>query len=38
VLLPKAGAMDEVEADAFVGGLERDIARNRFFSSCNYYA
>ncbi len=26
VLLPKAGAMTEAEADAFVGGLERDMA------------
>jgi SAM-dependent methyltransferase len=38
VLLPKAGAMTEAEADAFVGGLERDMAEDRFFGSCNYYS
>ena len=38
VLLPKAGAMSAAEAEAFVGGLERDTAEGRFFGSCNYYA
>jgi hypothetical protein len=38
VLLPKAGAMTEAEADAFVGGLERDMAEGRFFGSCAFYA
>ena len=38
VLLPKAGAMTAAEADAFVGGLERDMAEGRFFGSCAFYA
>ena len=38
VLLPKAGAMDAAEVDAFVDALERDMAQDRFFGSCNYYA
>jgi SAM-dependent methyltransferase len=38
VLLPKAGAMAVAEAEAFVDGLERDMAEGRFFGSCNYYA
>jgi SAM-dependent methyltransferase len=38
VLLPKAGAMSVAEADAFVGELERDMAEDQFFGSCNYYA
>ena len=38
VLLPKAGAMSEAEADAFVGELGRDMAEDQFFGSCNYYA
>jgi ubiquinone/menaquinone biosynthesis C-methylase UbiE len=38
VLLPKAGAMSEAEADAFVGELERDMAEDCSFGSCNYYA
>jgi SAM-dependent methyltransferase len=38
VLLPKVGAMSQAEADAFVDGLERASAENRFFGASNFYA
>lgn len=37
VLLPKAGAMSEAEANAFADGLERASAENRFFGASNFY-
>jgi SAM-dependent methyltransferase len=37
VLLPKAGAMSEAEANAFVDELERDSAGKRFFGASNFY-
>jgi SAM-dependent methyltransferase len=37
VLLPKVGAMTEAEANAFVDGLERASAENRFFGASNFY-
>ena len=37
VLLPKVGAMSQAEADAFVDGLERASAENRFFGASNFY-
>ncbi len=37
VLLPKAGAMSEAEATAFVDGLERASEENRFFGASNFY-
>ncbi len=36
-LLPKAGAMSQADADAFVDGLERASAENRFFGASNFY-
>ncbi len=38
VLLPRAGAMAQAEADALIGGLERASAENRFFGASNFYA
>jgi SAM-dependent methyltransferase len=38
VLLPRAGAMTEAEANAFVDGLERASAENRFFGGYAFYA
>jgi hypothetical protein len=38
VLLPRAGAMTQAEADAFIGGLERASAESRFFGASNFYA
>jgi ubiquinone/menaquinone biosynthesis C-methylase UbiE len=37
VLLPAAGTMTGVEANAFVDELERASAGNRFFGACNFY-
>lgn len=37
VLLPKSGAMAEAEANAFVDGLERASAENRFFGASSFY-
>ncbi len=37
VLLPRAGAMAQAEADALIGGLERASAENRFFGASNFY-
>ncbi len=37
ILLPKAGAMSEAEANAFVDGLERASAENRFFAASSFY-
>jgi hypothetical protein len=37
VLLPKAGVMTEVEANALVDQLERASAENRFFGASNFY-
>jgi SAM-dependent methyltransferase len=37
VLLPKAGAMTESAAMAFVDDLERASAEKRFFGACNFY-
>jgi hypothetical protein len=36
-LLPKAGAMTEAEASAFVDKLERASAESRFFGASNFY-
>src|SRR5215213_6105962 len=36
--LPRAGAMTQAEADAFIGGLERASAENRFFGASTFYA
>lgn len=38
VLLPRAGAMTQAEADAYVDGLERASAENRFFGGYAFYA
>jgi SAM-dependent methyltransferase len=37
VLLPKVGVMSQAEAGAFVDGLERASAENRFFGASNFY-
>jgi SAM-dependent methyltransferase len=37
VLLPRVGVMTEAEANAFVDGLERASAENRFFGASNFY-
>jgi hypothetical protein len=37
VLLPKVGVMSQAEAAAFVDGLERASAENRFFGASNFY-
>ncbi|MFC7738936.1 methyltransferase domain-containing protein [Roseomonas sp. GCM10028921] len=37
VLLPKASAMTEAEANAFADGLERASAENRFFGASTFY-
>ena len=36
--MPKAGAMTGAEANAFVDGLERASAENRFFGASNFYS
>jgi hypothetical protein len=38
VLLSKVGAMTEAETTAFVDGLERASAENRFFGARNFYS
>ena len=38
VLLPRAGAMTQAEAGAFVDGLERASAENRYFGGYAFYA
>lgn len=38
VLLLRAGAMTQAEADAYVDGLERASAENRFFGGYALYA
>jgi hypothetical protein len=38
VLLPRAGAMTQAEADAYVDDLERASAENRFFGGYAFYA
>jgi SAM-dependent methyltransferase len=37
VMLPKVGVMSQAEAGAFVDGLERASAENRFFGASNFY-